>query len=252
MRELGFLAPADWFYGDNGMRIERIDDKTVKCFLSNEELEEYNIDYKDFVMRSDKAREIVQEIMAHAEEEVGYKPPKFAFDLQIMMLPEQGMVLTFSEKDSEIRDGDQLIECLKEMKRLLQKTRDKVGMIGNEADRPTEPPSEGEASQTAKKKAPQENHPTDAVFAFLNVSRVMEFAAALPSNLRVESALYEMNDRYYLHMAKGHASYKRYGRACVQALEFGNLYTADERQIRQLKEHSQCLIAQKALKKLRG
>ena len=31
------------------MKIERIDDKTVKCFLSNEELEEYDIDYKDFV-----------------------------------------------------------------------------------------------------------------------------------------------------------------------------------------------------------
>ena len=33
------------------MKIERIDDKTVKCFLSNEELEEYDIDYKDFVTR---------------------------------------------------------------------------------------------------------------------------------------------------------------------------------------------------------
>ena len=36
------------------MKIERIDEKTVKCFLSNEELEEYEIDYKDFVMRSEK------------------------------------------------------------------------------------------------------------------------------------------------------------------------------------------------------
>ena len=39
------------------MKIERIDDKTVKCFLSNEELEEYDIDYKDFVTRSDKAKD---------------------------------------------------------------------------------------------------------------------------------------------------------------------------------------------------
>ena len=63
------------------MKIERIDDKTVKCFLSNEELEEYEIDYKDFVTRSDKAKEVVQEIIEQAEEEVGYKPPKYAFDL---------------------------------------------------------------------------------------------------------------------------------------------------------------------------
>ena len=45
------------------MKIERVDDKTVKCFLSNKELEEYEIDYKDFVMRSEKAKELVQEIM---------------------------------------------------------------------------------------------------------------------------------------------------------------------------------------------
>ena len=48
------------------MKIERIDDKTVKCFLSNEELEEYDIDYKDFVTRSDKAKEVVQEIPLEA------------------------------------------------------------------------------------------------------------------------------------------------------------------------------------------
>ena len=69
------------------MKMERVDDKTVKCFLSNEELEEYEIDYKDFVTRSEKAREVVQEIIEQATEEVGYKPPKFAFDLQIMMMP---------------------------------------------------------------------------------------------------------------------------------------------------------------------
>ena len=81
------------------MKIERIDDKTVKCFLSNEELEEYDIDYKDFVTRSDKAKEVVQEIIEQAEEEVGYKPPKYAFDLQIMMLPDEGLVLVLSEKE---------------------------------------------------------------------------------------------------------------------------------------------------------
>ena len=100
------------------MRIERVDEKTVKCFLSNEELEEYDIDYKDFILRSDKAREIVQEIIEQAEEEVGYKPPKFAFDLQIMMLPDQGLILTFSDRDAEARESDQFIECLKEMKRI--------------------------------------------------------------------------------------------------------------------------------------
>ena len=106
------------------MKIERIDDKTVKCFLSNEELEEYEIDYKDFVTRSDKAKEVVQEIIEQAEEEVGYKPPKYAFDLQIMMLPDEGLVLVFSEKEPlENKNGAQLLQALQEMKRVFEEKK---------------------------------------------------------------------------------------------------------------------------------
>ena len=109
------------------MRIERVDDKTVKCFLSNEELQEYQIDYKDFITRSDKAREIVHEIMEQAKEEVGYTPPKFAFDLQIMMVPDQGMLLTFSEKDPfEGKDAGPLLDCLKEMQQALTPIQQKI------------------------------------------------------------------------------------------------------------------------------
>ena len=109
------------------MKIERIDDKTVKCFLSNEELEEYDIDYKDFLTRSDKAKEVVQEIIEQAEEEVGYKPPKYAFDLQIMMLPDEGLVLVFSEKEPlENKNGAQLLQALQEMKKVFEEKKAEI------------------------------------------------------------------------------------------------------------------------------
>lgn len=214
------------------MKIERIDDKTVKCFLSNEEMEEYDIDYKDFVMRSEKARELVQEIIEQATEEVGYTPPKFAFDLQIMMVADQGIVLTFSDKDPDVNDGGQLMECLKEMKRILEKTREAAGQMA-----------------PVQEEAPR---PEEAVFVFSSLQNVMNYASALPGNLRVESVLYEWDGWYYLHLCKGHAAYERYSRACIQALEFAALYAADEVRILQLKEHGTCLIAEKAVKKLRS
>lgn len=217
------------------MKIERIDEKTVKCFLSNEELEEYEIDYKDFVMRSEKAREVVQEIIEQAAEEVGYIPPKFAFDLQIMMVADQGLVLTFSDKDPDLNDSNQLIECLKEMKRILQRTREAAEQIPSQ--------KEGEAKAASR--------PEEAVFVFSSLSNVMGYAAALPGNLRIESTLYEWEGIYYLHLQKGHAAYERYSRACIQALEFSALYAAEETRILQLKEHGSCLISEKAVKKLR-
>lgn len=240
------------------MKIERVDDKTVKCFLSNEELEEYDIDYKDFVLRSEKAKEVVQEIIEQAEEEVGYKPPRFAFDLQIMMLPDQGLLLTFSEKDPDFKDGEQLIECLKEMKRVLQKTKERVGMTdAGESSGTAEASQEQATEQTVKKqgspsKKEEIQRPDFAVFAFSGLSEVMSYVAVLPANLRVESQLYEAEGIYYLFLRRGHASYERYSRACIQAMEFGNLCTADEGKTLPIKEHGTCLIAEKAVKKLRG
>lgn len=261
------------------MRIERVDDKTIKCFLSNEELEQYEIDYKDFVMRSDKAREVVQEIITQAKEEVGYEPPKYAFDLQIMMVPNQGMVLTFQEKDlADLQNNDFLMECLKEMQNLFKQGKapkgelhfpenlmEMIGQMQSAASKGKNGKAAGEngnaagdtGKTTGQEKGPgakkQEGPPQPdfAVFAFRNIGRVMEYASVLPKNLRVKSALYTMDGLYYIHMQKGGASYQRYSRACVQALEFAGLFAASEDRLDYLREHGECLIAEQALKKLR-
>ena len=231
------------------MKIERVDDKTVKCFLSNEELDEYEIDYKDFVLRSEKAKEVVQEIIVQAEEEVGYKPPRYSFDLQIMMLPDQGLVLTFSEREPE---SEPLIECLKEMKRVLQRARERVG-ITDVTQKNTEQEAKASPESAPKQEAaPAVKKPEFAIFAFSALGEIMSFAKVLPQNLRIDSALYEMGDTYYLCLGRGHASYERYSRACIQAMEFGSLYSAERSLLLRLEEHGECLIQAKAVKKLRG
>lgn len=240
------------------MIIRRVDDKTVKCFLTNEELEAYNIDYKDFILRSEKAKEVVQEIIVQAEEEVGYKPPRFAFDLQIVMVPDQGLELIFSEKDPlmDEQNGQQLINCLKEMKQVLQEKREKLSqakkdledVVGQEKAENAQEKSEKE-EKTAPSKA--KAMPEDAVFVFSCLNNVMEFAKILPKTLRVNSQLFELDGYYFLYMNKGTASYERYSRACIQALEFASLFTAEEDRILHLSEHGKCIIEEKALKKLR-
>ena len=91
------------------MKIERVDDKTIKCYLSKDELAYYKVDYSDFISRSENAQRLLREIIEQAKSEVGYHPPKIAFEMQIMMVPEQGMVLTFSEKDPAIGvDADKI------------------------------------------------------------------------------------------------------------------------------------------------
>lgn len=218
------------------MKFERIDDKTVRCFLSNEELESFQIDYKDFVTRSDKAREVVREIMEQATEEVGFQPPKFAFDMSIMMMPDQGVVLTFSESDPlEEKGGNRLMEYLKEMKRSLEQLGAK-----------TQDGAEGDRGSVSHETAPVDQ----GIFEFGSIAAVMELAAAVPAGLRVNSALYRMGEHYFLLLEKGAAAREKYSKLCVQALEFSGLYGAEPGKLLFLQEHGECLIPEKALRKL--
>lgn len=240
------------------MKIERVDEKTVKCFLSNEELEEYDISYKDFVMRSEKAREIVEVIMAQAVEEVDYKPPHFAFDLQIMLLPDQGMILTFTERTPEdLKNGANLINYLREMRRIL---KEKLGMDGSaiagllaQAVMTAAAGQAGsqEGEELAQKEQQEMQRPRFAIFCFPSMRSLCEYARVLPRNLRVVSRLYRDGGTYYLYLERGGASYERYSRASVQALEFGELYAATEDKLAYLEEHGECLLAEKALARLR-
>lgn len=247
------------------MKIERVDERTVKCFLSNEELEEYNISYKDFILRSDKAREMVEDIIEQAAEEVGYQPPRFAFDLQIMMLPDQGMILTFSDRgpDSDSPEKE-LMDCLKNMKDYvtnggkpmflggdhkfgdfisnLMKLSGISKLLESEKEQKEEQDAEGD---------PKTDKPGFAVFCFHSLRTVCEFAKALPDKLLVKSALYCMDEQYYLFLERGDSDYERYSRACIQALEFSTLYAAEQEQTAYLKEHGECVIAEDALFKLR-
>lgn len=225
------------------MRIERVDDKTVKCYISIEEMQEYDITYKDFVARTDKAKEIVEDIIAQATEEVGYKPPQFALDLQIMMMPEKGMVLTFSERSPlDVEGNPSVLEYLKEMKKALEVQMSKAA--GNTVSQ-EEVPQLNTETQTAGE------IPDFAVFAFASLRDLCEYVKILPATLRVISCLYELEGTYYLYMEKGGASYKRYSRACVKALEFGALYGASLDKLTFIDEHARCLLPEKAIAKIR-
>lgn len=88
---------------------------------------------------------------------MGYKPPKYAFDLQIMMLPDEGLVLVLSEKEPlENKSGAQLLQALQEMKRVFEeKKAEKKAQAGENA---------GESGKK-NKKAAEAQKPQFAIFA---------------------------------------------------------------------------------------
>jgi negative regulator of genetic competence, sporulation and motility len=226
------------------MKIERVDHKTVKCFLSNEELQTYEITYKDFITRSEKAREVMEEIIIRAEETVGYQLPKFSFDLQIMMMPEKGMVLTFSEKEPGESQADELLaQCFHELKQLFE---EKLGATASMKQLPQIPID----METADGDSEERDIPEFAVYSFSSLQHLYAYAAILPEKLEAKTKLYKRGSRYYLYLGQGRASVKLYGKACIEALEFASLYTADAVLLSELEEHAECLLSGRVIEHL--
>lgn len=239
------------------MKIERVDESTIKCYISTEEMEEYQIEYTDFLSRTDKAQELMRRIINQAHEEVGYQPPKFAFEMQIMMVPDQGMVLTFTEKEPIDFENEAKLEAflagLRDFVNRLTAQKEKIAKeVTAGGLLPGLPVNDKRNSAGSKAQADKIPEIKEAVFVFSSLSEVIDYVEVLPEKIRITSSLYKMNDNFFLHITRGAASYERYSRACVQALEFADLYRADVGCDEILKEHGECLIAEKAIRKLRG
>ena len=190
--------------------------------------------------RSEKAKEIVEEIIEQAIEEVDYKPPQFAMDMQIMMIPEKGMLLTLSEKSPEdLKNNPMMQAYLQEMRKTLEEHFSDI----------TEQVKQKQQASAEKKQ--ESKKPDFAVFQFASIRDLSNYAKILPRTLRVDSRLYKLDGAYYLYLQKGGASYERYSRACIQALEYGVLYGATEDKVVYLREHGECILEEKAVGKLR-
>ena len=244
------------------MKIERVDDKTIKCYLSKDELAYYQVDYSDFISRTENAQRLLREIIETAKTEVGYHPPKIAVEMQIMMVPEQGMVLTFSEKDPALGvDPSQLGGFIDTLKQLLEHVKEEsggstgslgalpgLGQGGLSLPAPSSVPSVHGSEKQQSAPAIDVN---DAIFMFTYLADFMDYAQGLPRGIRIDSTLYKMGQEYYLHISRGKASYDRFSRSCVQALEFSQLYSAGPGCDEVLKEHGEVMIATKAVNRFR-
>ena len=77
------------YFGEGGaMKIEKIDDNSIKCTLSSLDLSSRNINLRDMTYGSQAAKQLFNEMMLKAKEEVG-----FAMDntpLMIEAIPLQG------------------------------------------------------------------------------------------------------------------------------------------------------------------
>lgn len=172
----------------------------------------------------------MRDIIERAHDEIGYQINGENIAMQITPLKDKGLVVTFTD-ESPMGFKD----ILQHLKDVLQGVSDEVSRQEQEAAREQESVFD-------------ENR---RMFVFASLYQVMQYTASIPNTLSVKSHLYKEGDVYYLVLEKNRLSYKTFNKISAQGVEFANLIAVSEERMQYLEEHGECLIADRAVSRLR-
>ena len=110
------------------MNFKKVDSSTIKCYVSNEELEAYGITVEELTTDKSKARKFINYLLGLAREEIGEIEINSMMTIQIQMIRDKGLLLTitsnfWSELPRELKES--LIESMEEhLHQLVQENTD--------------------------------------------------------------------------------------------------------------------------------
>ena len=200
------------------MRILKVNDNTVRIFISFTELEDRNISLGDFFQRSARTEQFFWELITRAKDEVDFHLDQ-PFWIQATVASEDEFVITVIKQEDQIEA---------EINHIIQTSF---------GDR-----------KKASAPSSKSNSQQDWVYVFADFEDVMSAVHLLPENHHLESALYEYEDEYYLTLSKfGTPRKKKITEAVLD--EFGESIVLTETY---LKEHGRPVIEKEAVKVLKN
>lgn len=217
------------------MKFSKIDDATVRCVLSEEDMKEQGIEIEDFFKNKDKTQKFLEAIVEQAREEVGYEAESGMLAMQVMPLPENGLSIVFSENS----EGS--------IKNMIQGMKDAVEDAAEEIQSTTQDKAKVKPNVNSKK-------PQIRSYCFKSLWDVESFCGDIPSEKKFKSRLYknEADKKFYLVIEKGRNSAKLFHAVCDKALEFAEFVSDDPATAEFYQEHFTMILSKYAVNILNG
>lgn len=237
------------------MKFTRINDSTVNCIITADDMDELGLTVEDLFQRKEDAIELLHEVIERAAQEVDYRPSGSYLPMQMTVLPDQSISLTLSENPNTAV-ADMLRGLAERLKTFLEEIAPRAAQEIAEAggqQSPGEPQTATGNGRDRLKALPFTGklRYTEVVFAFTSLEHVIRLAKAI-GKTGVNSALYKDRsaDRYLLWMEMGTESVPSFASLFMQANEYGAFVSADKRYILHMREAMECLVEEGALARL--
>lgn len=229
------------------MTFQKLDEHTVRCILSEEDMIEHGLRIEDFFTNKDKARSFLEDVVKQAHDEVGYETNGDTLAMQVMPLPKNGLAITFSERTEHA------------LQSMLGHIRSAIeGIQNQEFDEMIEQAMNEEnnstcSNQTDKKSKKKEKTTFFRVYQFDNLENVEQFCQAVPEAWNLKSQLFKdkKSGLFYLTIEKGRIAIKNLEKICILIDDFATLVSEQEAYLAYCKEHFKCIIKKGAVKVMR-
>ncbi len=80
------------------MKFRRIDNKTVSCIITPEDMKAHGIKLDDIFEKKEEAMEFLHMVVGEAERRVNFRPQGAVTSMQMSVLPDHSISLTISEQ----------------------------------------------------------------------------------------------------------------------------------------------------------
>lgn len=218
------------------MRFKRISTDTVRCIVTQDELRENGLEMNDFLSNNSKTEDFLRKMIDLAEQEVGFKVQGGPLTIQVAVLPENKLALTFSEKQ-----GGNLMELLEGLRSAMTNLSNAVeGKKKKETDA---------APATASQKDVY-------LLEFCDLDSLQAFCGGLADNieqqLQMDSELYllEEENSYCLILRRGEMDEKQVCQIMSASIEFMDAVSAHEGQVAYIREHGRCILKDHAISQM--
>lgn len=259
------------------MDFERIGKNTVQCHMTVEEMNEYGLRIEDFFTNQEKSRDFLEQLVERAGEEIGYEVESGMVSMQLVRLPDDSLIITFSDRgDESLQNVLNQIQNLAGM--IDHGSMDEImgvlagagtdGLEGEDdlhleeelsafdesalTDSTEERRNYKEHMEQAERQrraALKRSEGASRVFCFKSLDHVEGAALSIPSTRSFPSKLYKdtSSGQWYLLIKKGKLKLETYQLICQRLEEFGKLCSKHPYVEQYCKEHYQCIIGKHAL-----
>lgn len=237
------------------MKIERIDDNSIKCTLTSLDLSSRNMNIRDMTYGSAAARKLFSEMMQKAQTEVGFEPDSTPLMIEAIPLQGGSIQLIISKVDDPEELDTRFSKFAQELvgqNGFLNQLASQILEGAQGLFQQVKADEEGEPD-TQEEPKPENKSDDIRIFSFSELDRVCDASRAVGSIYKGRSSLYKDEERriYYLVLNGDGKDSEAISRAANLLAEYGGRVNGDALSEAYYQEHFVCIVRDAAVQRLK-